>query len=87
MGIAGMVLGILAMVFLWIPFVGWIIALIMVAVGLPLSVVGFRKARREGEGAGMSITGMVLNIVAIGIIGLVIVAFGSLLGIGILATS
>ena len=79
-----MILGILAMVFLWIPFVGAFIALIMVAVGLPLSIVGFRSARREGQGAGMSIAGMVLNIVALAIIGIAMAACGSLV-LGILA--
>ena len=64
MGIAGMILGILAIIFVWIPVIG-LIAIPMVAVGLPLSVVGFRNARRLNTGAGMAIAGMVTNIVAV----------------------
>ena len=63
MGIAGMVLGILAVIFVWVPVYG-LISIPMVAVGLPLSIVGFRNARREGAGAGIAIAGMVTNIVA-----------------------
>ena len=64
MGIAGMILGILAIIFVWIPVIG-LIAVPMVAVGLPLSIVGFRNARRNNTGAGMAIAGMVTNIVAV----------------------
>ena len=71
--------------FLWIPIAEWIIALIMVAVGLPLSIVGFRAARRAETGAGMAIAGIVLNVVALGIIGLVIAFLGSIIGISILS--
>ena len=83
MGIAGMILGILAMIFLWIPFVGGVIALLMVAVGLPLSGAGLRSARRNGAGAGMAIAGIVLNVVALAIILVAVAACGSLV-LGIL---
>lgn len=67
MGIAGMILGILAMIFVWIPLVG-IIAIPMVAVGLPLSVAGLIIARRNDDGAGTAIAGMVTNVIAAAII-------------------
>lgn len=75
MGIAGMILGILAIVFVWIPFIG-LIAVPMVAVGLPLSIAGFRNARRHDTGSGMAIAGMVTNIVAMAVILLWVLLFG-----------
>ena len=83
MGIAGMILGILAMIFLWIPLVGGAIALIAVAFGLPLSGAGLRSARRNGTGSGMAIAGIVLNVVALAIILVAVAACGSLV-LGIL---
>ena len=83
MGIAGMILGILAMIFLWIPLVGAVIALLTVVIGLPLSGAGLRSARRNGAGAGMAIAGIVLNVVALVIILVAVAACGSLV-LGIL---
>lgn len=58
MAITGMILGILSVIFFWIPLVGWAnpwiplvgwaIALIMAAVGLLLSIVGFSTGRHKG---------------------------------------
>ena len=81
MGIAGMVLGILAIITVWIPLVG-IVAIPLVAVGLPMSLAGFRSARRnnDGAGTGMAIAGITLNLVAAAIILLWLVACGALLG-------
>ena len=76
MGIAGMILGILAIIFVWIPFIG-LIAIPMVAIGLPLSIIGFRNARRQDTGAGMAIAGMVTNIVAMAVILLWMLIFGA----------
>ena len=66
MDIAGMVLGILAIVFVWTPFGGapeWISAPLVV-VGLPLSIVAYQNARRQATRSGIAIAGMVTNIVA-----------------------
>ena len=66
MDIAGMVLGILAIVFVWTPFGGapeWASAPLVV-VGLPLSMVSFQNARRNNTRSGIAIAGMVTNIVA-----------------------
>ena len=66
MDIAGMVLGILAIVFVWAPLGGapeWI-TVPLVVVGLPLSIGAFQNARRNGTRSGIAIAGMVTNIVA-----------------------
>lgn len=60
-----MILGIIGVVFAFIPFVGPFIAIPCILVGLPLSVAGFVKNRRRGLGAGRAIAGMVCNGVAI----------------------
>ena len=79
MGIAGMILGILAIILVWVPLAG-IVAIPLVAVGLPLSLAGFRNARRNNDGGGMAIAGITLNIVAAAVILLWLVACGALLG-------
>ena len=76
MGIAGMILGILAMIFVWIPVVG-IIAIPLVAVGLPLSLAGLIIARRNDDGAGMAIAGLVTNVLAAAIIMVWVIFVGS----------
>ena len=66
MDIAGMVLGILAIVFVWAPLGGapeWITVLLAV-VGLPLSIAAYQNARRNATRIGIAIAGMVTNIVA-----------------------
>ena len=45
MNIAGMVLGIIAVILVWIPFVG-LISIPMVLIGLPLSFLAFRRAEK-----------------------------------------
>ncbi len=59
--VAGMVLGIVALVFSFIPFVGLVGIL-----GLILSVVGMRRARYENRaGYGMGVAGLVCSIIAL----------------------
>ena len=65
MGIAGMILGILAVVFAIIPIFGWIISIPCVLVGLPLSIIGLIQNRRRGQGYGMAIAGIVTNSLAV----------------------
>lgn len=57
MSIAGMVLGIVAVVLFWLAGVSLLLAII----GLVLSIIGLRK---EPGGSGMAIAGIVLNLVA-----------------------
>jgi hypothetical protein len=62
MAIAGMVLGIVGIVFCWIPVVGPAIGL----VGLILSIAGMSRANAVGgKGKGMAIAGLVCSIVAL----------------------
>ncbi|HEX3778268.1 MAG TPA: DUF4190 domain-containing protein [Pseudonocardiaceae bacterium] len=62
MCVAGMVLGILAVVGFWIPFGGLIVGII----GLILSIVGMRQARFQGRsGFGMGVTGLVCSLVSL----------------------
>ena len=65
MGVAGMILGIIGIVFAFIPLVGPFIAFPCIAVGMPLSIIGFVRNRRRGQGKGMAIAGMVCNAVAL----------------------
>ena len=65
MGIAGMMLGILAVVFAIIPIFGWIISIPCLLLGLPLSIIGLIQNRRRGQGYGMAITGIITNSLAV----------------------
>jgi hypothetical protein len=59
--VAGMVLGIISLVFSFIPFVG-----LIGVIGLILSIVGMRKARSLGRnGYGMGVAGLVCSIIAL----------------------
>ncbi len=80
--VAGGVLGIIAVVFCWIPFVDFI-AIILGVLGLIFGVVGNRNAARLGGiGKGMAITGIVTGLIAI-VISLLflIVVYGALIGL------
>ena len=60
MAVAGLVLGILALVFCWIPFLNWILAILAVIFG----AVGTSKANKiGGKGKGMAIAGLAMGIV------------------------
>ncbi len=64
MAVAGLVLGILGLVFLWIPFLGWILALL----GIIFGAVGNGKANKiGGKGKGMAVAGLVMGV--LGLIG------------------
>ena len=65
MGIAGMILGIIGVVFAFIPLVGPFMAIPCIAVGLPLSIVGFVRNRRRNQGKGMAIAGIACTSVAL----------------------
>jgi hypothetical protein len=59
MAVAGMVLGILAVVLCWFPFVNWALALL----GIVFGALGIGKGNRVGKGKGMAIAGLVCAIV------------------------
>ena len=72
MGIAGLVLGIIAAVGGWIPpisYFAWLIAI----TGIVLSALGRSKAIKDGQPTGAATAGLVLSI-----IGLVIAVIGLL---------
>ncbi|HSJ47129.1 MAG TPA: hypothetical protein VK923_20855 [Euzebyales bacterium] len=63
-GMAGMVLGIIALAIVWVPFLG-ILALPLAMIGAPLAGVGFFRAKRGGLGLGVPIAGIATNVVAV----------------------
>lgn len=59
-----MVLGIIGLVLCWLPFVGWLCAL----VGVILGALGMSKAKKlGGKGKGMAVAGLVCGIVGLAI--------------------
>ena len=66
MAIGALVLGILALVFMWIPIIG-IIAIPMALVGVILGVVGKKQLTEAGSPTGMATAGIVLSIIALAI--------------------
>lgn len=76
LAIAGMVLGIVALVL----FCVWYISLPAAVVGLILSVMARKKAKETGVGGGMAMTGLVLSVIALAIALLIMIlalAFGA----------
>jgi hypothetical protein len=67
MAVAGMVLGIISLVFCWFPFLNWILALL----GIIFGALGIGKGNRVGKGKGMAIAGLACGVVA-AIVGTVI---------------
>ena len=66
-GTAGLVLGILALVFCWIPFVG-VIAWPLSIVGVSLSYVGVSKADKgQVTNKGSAVAGAVMSIIALAV--------------------
>ena len=72
LAVAGMVLGIIALVTFWAIFISAPCGL----VGLVLSILGMKKAKKVGSGKGMAITGLVLSILAIlATVGLIVLIY------------
>ena len=64
MSIAGMVLGIVGLVFaLFLPYVGIVVAI----VGLILSILGMKKSKEAGFPSGMAMAGLICSCIAIGL--------------------
>jgi hypothetical protein len=69
MAVAGMVLGILALVLCWVPFFDQILALL----GIIFSALGVGKANRiGGRGKGMAVAGLVTAILGL-LLGVVLI--------------
>ena len=77
MGTAGMVLGILAVVFFWVPILNWL----LIIVGLPLSIAGLLVGKSRNEPVGMAIAGIVLNCIPLVISIAIVILIGSFLGL------
>ena len=61
LGIAGMIVGLPALVIFWIPVLGWLLML----AGLSLSVAGLIFSKLRERPAGFAIAGIVLNSIAL----------------------
>lgn len=72
LGTAGFVLGLLGLVFFWIPFLGISLAIL----GVIMSGVGISSGKKTGSGTGLAIAGLVLGLVALIPI-IAIISFGS----------
>jgi len=74
LGVAGMILGILSLVFFCIPYIGFPLSV----VSLILSIVGKAKAGSAGQSNGMAIAGLICSIIslALNLILLIIVLSG-----------
>ena len=75
LGVAGLVIGILAVILAFIPCIGWI-AIIPGVIALALSLVAFSQANKGNGGKGVIIGALVVSIIAIsvGIIQIILVA-------------
>ncbi len=63
MGVASLVLGILAIIVCWVPCVGWC-AIVPGILGIILGGVGIAKAAKKGTGKGCAVAGLVMSIIA-----------------------
>lgn len=64
LAIAGFVLGLLALLGSWIPFVN-ILAIVLGVVGLVLAIIGLSTSKRKGSGKGLAIAGLVMSLLGI----------------------
>ena len=65
MAVSGMILGIVAVVFAFIPIFGAFVAIPCIGVGLPLAAIAFVQARKREGPLGMPIAGLATTIVAL----------------------
>ncbi len=80
MGIASLILGIISIVFGWIPFICFL-ALILAVIGLILGIVDtIHKSKIKDSKKGVSLAGLIVSAIAIPII-----LFSSLVSFGIFA--
>lgn len=76
MGVAALVLGIVSIIFAWIPFCGTI-AFIPAIIGLILGIIDTVQKSKKGEKKGVSIAGIILSAIAIAFITIYTIAIGS----------
>ena len=78
MSVTAMILGIVGLVFIWAPFVGFICSLL----GIIFGGVGMSQTRKNPNlsGRGMAIAGLVCGIIGV-VLWVILVAFIGLLGV------
>lgn len=64
LGIAGMILGIVAIIVSFVPCFGWW-AVVLAVVGVVLSAISLSQASKAGASKGMAIAGLICSILAI----------------------
>ena len=83
--IAGLVLGIVAIIFAFIPGIGWL-GWICGIVGIVLSAISISASKKAGEKNGMAVAGLVLSILALAI-GIILVMVACAAGCAIAGTA
>ena len=70
LAVAGMVCGIIGIVFFWVPVLCWILAILAVTFG----GIGIARANNGASGKGMGIAGVVLGVITLGLYIIVVIA-------------
>ncbi len=65
LAVAGMTLGVIGFVLVFIPFCGWILALIFGLLGITFSAIGLGTAARIQSGKGVALTGLLVSMLAL----------------------
>lgn len=76
MGIAGLVIGIIAIIIMWVPVIG-MSAIPISIVGIIVSVIAEKKAKTENAPTGMATAGLVISIIALVLSGIITIACGA----------
>ncbi len=85
MGVASLILGIVSIIMSFIPCCNYF-AFLPALVGLGLGIAELVKKGKEGEGKGMGIAGIILNIIAIILpIALIIIAAAGVAALGVMS--
>lgn len=81
--IASMVLGIISLIFLFLPGIGWL-GIITAIVGLILGINSKNRIKANSNelgGMGMATAGVVMNIIALVLVILGLIACGAIIGV------
>jgi hypothetical protein len=61
LAVAGLVLGIIGLVFCFVPVFGWVLAIL----GIIFGAVGISKANKVGRGKGLAIAGLICGVLGL----------------------